>query len=228
MEFTLQNLVNQYLAHVEKGEISTSTCQAYSSILTGFLRIVGPDRPAVSITKQDISAYRDKLLALPVNWLRLQEVPPKSQIKKTVSTAQVANSLSYVRGLFSWALNEEVIEISANPAQGIKAPFARKKNRRPFTRGEVDAACNLPMPAKTLSFNLEAWRALPLLARYTGARLGELAQLTGKDVVEVHGVTCLYIYEDISQGTTVRLTVSNCCSTICFSKRFYDFQMVST
>ena len=59
------------------------------------------------------------------------------------------------------------------------------------------------MPS-TNAFDEEAWNALPLIARYTGARLGEIAQLTGKDVVEVHGVTCLHIFERESEGKTTK------------------------
>lgn len=105
-----------------------------------------------------------------------------------------------------WACrqNSHHIDLADNPANGIKAPFAGDKKKRPFTREEVDAACQLPMPPTTKAFDAEAWKSLPLIARYTGCRLGEIAQLTGKDVVEVQGVICLHIVERVSEGKTTK------------------------
>jgi integrase len=199
---TLRALVDQYIAHVKSGQITATTLQACASHLEGFLGIVGEDRPTQSITKQDIAAYRDRLLQLPLNWMRLSELPPPDQAKKTVSPGQVANALMYVRGFFQWAIDEGKVEPMLNPAQGIRAPTARAQKRRPFTRPAVDAACKLPMPVKTNAFDEESWCALPLLARYTGARLCELAQLSGKDVQDVHGVRCFHIYEREHEGRT--------------------------
>jgi integrase len=201
---SLRELVDRYMAYVQRGQVTPATLQSYSSHLEGFLRIVGEDRSAQTVTKQDITAYRDRLLALPLNWMRLTELPPPGQIKRTVSPAQVANALTYVRGFFSWIIDEGLVEPMLNPVQGIKAPFARAQKRRPFTHKEVEAACKLPMPANTTAFDEEAWRTLPLLARYTGARLGELAQLTGKDVVKVHKVQCIHVYEAEHEGRTTK------------------------
>lgn len=201
---TLRALVDRYLAHVQQGDLTPATIQAYNSHLGGFLRLVGGDRPAESIQKHDVTGYRDQLLKIPVNWMRLKELPPPGKIKRTISPAHVDNALAYVRGMFQWAIDEEQIELGANPVRGVKAPFAGEKKNRPFTKDEADAACNLPMPSNTRSFNEEAWKSLPLLARYTGARLGEIAQLTGKDVVEVQGVTCLHIFERMSEGRTTK------------------------
>lgn len=201
---TLGALVERYLAHVRQGDLTPATIQAYTSHLGGFLRIVGENRTAESIQKADISAYRDRLLMLPVNWMRLKEPSPPGQARRTVSPAQVANALAYVKGLFEWAIDEEQIDLDANPVEGVKAPFAGGKKKRPFTKDEADAACNLSMPPSTRAFDKESWNSLPLIARYTGARLGEIAQLTGKDVVEVHGVTCLHIFEREAEGKTTK------------------------
>ena len=76
---TLRALVNRYLAHVGQGDLTPATLQSYNSRLTGFLGIVGEDRMAESIQKADITAYRDRLLKLPVNWMRLKELPPPTQ-----------------------------------------------------------------------------------------------------------------------------------------------------
>lgn len=201
---SLRHLVGRYLAHVQKGDITPATLQSYTSNLEGFLKIVGEDRSAQSIEKIDITAFRDELLSLPVNWMRLKEIPPTEKIKKTVSLCQVSRSLTYARGFLQWAMDDGLIDAKANPATGVKVPSMGSSNRRPFKRKEVEAACRLPMPSKTTKFNEEAWRALPLLARYTGARLGELAQLTCEDVVEVHGILCLHIYEDKIQGKSTK------------------------
>lgn len=201
---SLRTLVDKYLAHIARGDISPATLQAYTSHLEGFLRVVGEERAATSIEKQDLVVFRDKLLSLPVNWMRLQHIPPANQIKKKVSKATVSTALTYVRGFFQWLIDEGPFESRLNPVQGVKVPFTKVNNRRPFTTAEVEQACKIPYPTRHTKFDEEAWTSLPLLARYTGARLGEIAQLAGKDVVEVHGIPCLHIYERQSEGKTTK------------------------
>ncbi len=201
---SLRALVDKYLSHVARGDISPATLQAYTSHLEGFLRVVGEERAAASIEKQDLVVFRDKLLSLPVNWIRLRHIPPANQIKKKVSKATVSTALTYVRGFFQWLIDEGQLESHVNPVQGIKVPFTKVNNRRPFTRAEVEQACKIPYPARHTKFDEEAWTSLPLVARYTGARLGEIAQLTGKDLVDVHGTLCLHIYERKSEGRSTK------------------------
>jgi len=201
---SLRALAGAYLAFVRKGKITPSTVQAYNSHLEGFLRLVGEQALANKITKREITAYRDRLLSLPLNWLRLKELPSGKSKKKNVSPAQVGNALALVKGMFEWAIDEGKIELTTNPVDGVKPPKIGKSARRGFSNEEVDRACALPMPPNAKSFDAEAWTSLPVIARYTGARLGEIAQLNGRGIVEVQGVWCLRIYENLSEGRTTK------------------------
>lgn len=130
---TLRGLVEHYLAHVSKGDLTPATIQSYTGHLGGFLRIVGEGRAAESIQKANVIAYQDRLLTLPVNWMRLKELPQPGGAKRTVSPAQVGNALTYVQRMFEWAMNEEQINLDENPVEGIEAPFAGEKSCS-FTR----------------------------------------------------------------------------------------------
>ncbi len=136
----LRDLADRYMAHIQRGLVAPATLQAYSSYLEGFLKIIGEDRPARSITKQDLTAFRDKLLKSPVNWKRRKKDPRPGETIKTVSPVPVSNSRAYVKGFFQWIIDEGLVDAMLNPVQGIKAPFARAQKRRPFTRQEVESA----------------------------------------------------------------------------------------
>ena len=47
--------------------------------------------------------------------------------------------------------------------------------------------------SKSSLFDEEAWKSLPIFARYTGCRIAELAVLTSNDVLVKNGIRCLRI-----------------------------------
>ena len=77
-----------------------------------------------------------------------------------------------------------------NPAEGVRVEGAQHKAGRAFTREEADKVVKMEPP---LSKQYPQWifPVFSMLARYTGARIGEIAVLEAKDAVEVEAVRCL-------------------------------------
>lgn len=80
--------------------------------------------------------------------------------------------------------------IDHNPAAGVRIEGAKQKQRRAFTDKEADAVLALT-PPNSKKWPAYVFTAFGMIARYTGARLGEIAFLRAEDVVEVQGVRCL-------------------------------------
>ncbi len=110
-------------------------------------------RPIFDIKKRDVLNYKDERV-------------------KLVSHATVNRELAYVSGIFSWAHDQELIEVAHNPAKGVER----------FT----EEAAATPVPKKVLQEILE--RMPPDLGRWIvllknlGVRKGVVYKLDWSDV----------------------------------------------
>ena len=95
-----------------------------------------------------------------------------------------------LRRLFKWCIDEGRLERKDNPCDGVAVARMAPKTRRAPTVAEVDALVALP---KARPIDADAWRLMPLFARHTGARAGEIAQLRAEDVVVEQGIRCFRI-----------------------------------
>ena len=159
-----------------------------------FVAIMG-DVDVTSITKGDIAKYRDTLLQLPKN--RTQAVKNMTIIQqiefaakktsKLLSPKTVANAIKQISPVFSYAVEMGLINI--NPTFGVTVKNTVKKKEveiagRGYTLDNVamlfdDELFNKPSLSHTYGL---ACYWVPLLCRYTGARLSEVAQLDRSDI----------------------------------------------
>jgi integrase len=105
------------------------------------------------------------------------------------------------RTVFGWAVDERFI--SRNPFVGwrMKVPKkTRTRETKAFTDDEIKTILNAALAITVRGKGDVAKRWCPWLAAYTGARMGELAQLRGVDIVEQHGIHALKISPEA--GTT--------------------------
>jgi integrase len=177
---------------------SENTLREYGRALELFItvmgdcRIGGIDRQVVedyfSILKRlpshmNVKAkYRDKTIP---ELLAMNDPP---QEESTISL-----KIERISFMFKWALDEKrKWGIDANPFMGFGQAESEKPTRRPFTRDELLAILQHPDFLNRSFTNSYAFWLIPL-ATYTGARLGELAQLDLKDFVKVDGVDCIDI-----------------------------------
>lgn len=127
--------------------------------------------------------------------------------KKTAS-----DRLKYVCSLLKFA-SRELEWIPRHPWDGIEIAYGTQKSRKPWSTEQISAFFALPLftsytlPAAARA-GLDAAYWVPLLGLFTGARLGELVQLTVADVVEVEGIWCIDINEQqgkhLKTGSSIR------------------------
>lgn len=115
----------------------------------------------------------------------------------------VSLKIERISFMFKWALERgRKWGIDANPFTGFGQAESEETTRRPFTHDELLAILNHPDFIRRSFTNSYAFWLIPL-ATYTGARLGELAQLDLKDFVEIGGIPCI----DINDKDAVEIVV---------------------
>jgi integrase len=98
------------------------------------------------------------------------------------------------RTVFGWAVAEKLI--ARNPFVGwrVKVPKkARTRESKEFTSAEINLILSGALKVTVRSKTDAAKRWCPWLAAYSGARMGELTQLRGADVIEQDGIHALKI-----------------------------------
>ncbi len=144
--------------------------------LTGFL---GHD-DARRITRRDAIRWKDELL--------------ETRAAKSVRDVYVAAA----KAAFNTALNNDVID--ANPFASVKIKVGRKQLNREKGFNDEEAAAILKAAwryrrstKKEHQTTADAKRWTPILAAYTGARIGELTQLRVEDLGEKDGIPFIRI-----------------------------------
>ncbi|MBR0670129.1 DUF6538 domain-containing protein [Neoroseomonas soli] len=155
-------------------DLAPATYESYRATIRRFVRFIGHDDLA-RVTADDVLAYKDK---------RLQEVNPRTG--KPVSAKTVKDSdLSGLKSVFNWAVTNR--RMISNPAANITIKIGKKPKLR--SRGLSDdeatsllrAAWHLKQSGERMQ-TYQAKRWVPWLCAYTGARVGEMAQLRKQDV----------------------------------------------
>jgi integrase len=189
---TVSELIQTYIKahHNTWTPKTTRTHQPKLQLLADYL---GGDRRAEAVTRLDLIDYPDALLKLRKSHQveagksisARQTANPSHRIAATTATTILARATA----MFRWAYNKGYI--STNPAVGlaIKEPKKKKgqRSRRPFNASELVTLFSSPFfkgcksasrrfePGDAIIRDEQFW--LPVLAYYTGARLGELVQL---------------------------------------------------
>ncbi|HVV40380.1 MAG TPA: DUF6538 domain-containing protein [Nitrobacter sp.] len=148
--------------------VTDKTVSEYKSVLTRFVAFIEHD-DATRITPHDVIRWKDKRLA-------------DGRSSKTVKDVD----LSAMKSVFGWGVRNH--KLPSNPAQGVTLKIGKKVNERGkgFTDDEAEAILRAALDhhgtAQEHSKMAAAKRWLPWLCAYTGARIGEVAQLRREDV----------------------------------------------
>lgn len=208
---TVDELIEEYCRHkkVEWTEKTLATHRPKLKLLSDF---IGGDRRADTITRDDLRPYPDALLRLRKNFhlstgktlQSFQTSAEHARIQPSTATTILARTTA----LFRWAFHKGYI--GSNPAEGlsITVPKTKKghRSRRPFTKDELAQLFSAPLFAGSRTRyrrfepgeveNRDAYFFVPVVAYYTGARLGELIQLHFADCVLDGPVPYISINED--------------------------------
>jgi len=198
-DISLLQLGEGFLKQYKKGGFSDASIRKISSAVNSICGILGKNISAENIIKQDIIRYRDVLLNLPVGWQKKSlkgdayDLTPAKENEKSMHPNTVKKQIETAHRIFSWGITDCKLERKDNPVDDVKIIGAGKKtHKRPPNSKECEQLCKLPI-SKSKHFDKEAWDMLPIFARYTACRIGEIAFLTVKDVVIKDDVLCLKI-----------------------------------
>jgi integrase len=149
---------------------------------------------AARLTADDLRRWRDLLL---------QETTKRGTLRSPVTVRD--KYITSVRVTLAYGVDEGMLPENIASAVRVKQPKRVKLRERSFTVEEARAILSAelrPPPARMSREHARARRWVPWLCAYTGARVGEMAQLRTDDVLEVEGVWCLRITPEAGRVKT--------------------------
>ena len=185
---------------ISEGKKKT-TLAKYLASSNEFLEIIG-DLDLIDIGKGHARTYREILKKLPSKYRQKFKGKTIKQVldiehssDSLCSAVSINDKLNAVKQLMAWAVDNEYID--ENPMEGIIVKEAKKRSKAahaPYTMTDIASIFCQNYTKHTSSNAYHFW--LPILALYTGARLGELAQLKVEDIEQKEGVWCIHIQPD--------------------------------
>lgn len=157
------------------------------------------DMPASAFGTEHARSLKERLVRCPQYFAQrpefkgrtLRQVVESSMSYQTITAVTVNNRLRKLTAFFNWCMANAYIE--RNPLTGMKVLAGAAKDARiSFEPGDLQAL--LQTDTLVLEARKHRWRYwLPLLARFTGARLEELCQLHMGDITSHQGIPCIRI-----------------------------------
>lgn len=178
---SLLQIVEDWWNEAQKSGRKPSTYESYRNTAKNLKAFLKHD-DASRITPQDIVRFKDH---------RLEKASPK-----TVKDSDLAG----LKTIFGWAVAN--FRIKSNPAQGVTLKLGKKPRLRSKGFTDVEAKAILkaawtytPSPLETAR-TAAAKRWVPWIMAYTGARVGEIAQLRKQDVRREGDLWIIHITPD--------------------------------
>lgn len=180
-----------------------------------FSNYVG-NRSAKSVERADVREFRDLLLALPMKFrtregyagLPLKQAAAKATLeglpKREPRT--IAKELSALSGFYRWLIREDFAE--TNPTTGLSPKFNKTRGKLPvFTVNQFNQIFSSPLFTRCSAVpgdehmggdaEVRDWRYwIPICSMFTGARIGEIAQLRVNDIKRLEGVWIFDLVSD--------------------------------
>jgi integrase len=194
-------------------------------VVQQFVAFVGNERAVDSITPEEIADYRDVLRDLPPKWashnalkrlnMRDAAVKARELDLPRVAFTTINKHLSTISPLYTWLRKHPRWAGMKNPVDGLHYDDVKGANPRPpFTTPVLNKILQSPLFAgfiadgdehKAGNQHVDDWRKwIPLVCMFTGARIGEIAQLRVGDVRQEHGVWMIHIAHDDSAGQSTK------------------------
>jgi integrase len=174
-DLTLDDLFERWMREAAPSPSTVTTWRSYMRQLKTF---VGHDDPA-RVTKADIVAWKDSLLAA-------------DRVPKGIRDGQLAAT----RSIFNYGLANDLLTV--NPALGVTIRQKKKAGTKMLSYSDAEVARILALATAQTKPDR---RWLPWLMALSGARVGELAQLWGRRIVEFDGVWVMKIAPAEDGGT---------------------------
>jgi integrase len=162
-----------------------STYESYGKTIADLIAFLGDDA-ADKITPKDIVRYKDH---------RLSSINPRTG--KPISAKTVKDSdLAALKAVLGWAVVNHRLPTNAASGITLKPGKPQRLRSKGFTDEEARAllqAADDHLWGRENAKTLAAKRWVPWLCSYTGARVGEIAQLRKQDVRQIDGHHVIHI-----------------------------------
>lgn len=201
--------------------VKADTLRMNREIITWFAQHVGPTFPASAIDKKAVREWKQALAKFPIKAAEVRELRGLSfkkiiianeRLKRpTLSDRTVNKYLSALGAYCQWLMQNGHIE--TNPVDGMHLGKDRGPGKiRPYTSQQLQKIFASPLfagaqsedqlhkPGNVRVRDHRYW--LPLMSLFTGARMGELAQLLVTDVRQDRGRWIIHI---TSEGDTSKV-----------------------
>jgi integrase len=185
---TLTGLVDAWWIEAKATGRKPSTFESYRNTMLKFVKHLGHN-DASKVTPEDVIAFKDA---------RLAEINPRNG--KPISPKTVKGSdLAGLKVVFDWAVANR--KMSSNPATDVTLKLGKERRTRIKGFTDTEAATILRHArdhkrGKERPTTFAAKRWVPWLCAYTGARVGEVAQLRKQDVRQEAGRWIIHISPD--------------------------------
>jgi integrase len=178
---TFETLSGLYLAE-RKGNVKATTYNSVTSACRTLTGLLG-DLDLKTHTRADMVELKEKVVAG----------------RKPLTSNKLLTQLSTV---MAWAVNNGYLERSFD--KGLKIERGAESTRKPFSQEQV---ATIMESANALPVN--DWKRWGMsLGVLTGARIGELYQLTTEDVRQIDGITVIDINKDENGGKSTKTEFS--------------------
>jgi integrase len=170
---TLTGILDGWWTEAKATGRKRSTHESYRNTVVGLVAFLEHDS-AKLVTPEDIVRFKDH---------RLASINPRTG--RPISGKTVKDSdLAGLKTLFGWAVSNR--KLPSNPATGvtIKLGKPQKLRGKGLTEEEAKAILQAALKVTGEGRTDAARRWVPWLAAYTGARVGELAQIRKQDVTK--------------------------------------------
>jgi integrase len=224
----LDSVKKSFLDDKRRAGTSMGACNEIYKAIDDFIEVIG-DKPINAYAKADVRDYLGVIQSIPPNSrkkvvyrdLSLREIAQKANAAKDKGpdVATIHKKFDAVAGFFRW-LNRHYDHMPNNPFDNMR-PQERKNvrdARHPFTTDELNKI--FTAPPYTGAQSASRWLTpgslilkdrgiywLPLIALYSGMRLGEILQLRKGDVKEEEGISYFDVNDD--DGKSVKTSAGH-------------------
>ena len=221
---TLRDVGDLYCAFKGKHDWVAKTATDTRRVLTLAEHAIGAGKPMRSLDAEDVKAVRDLMAVLPPNYakykknakLDLKAVIAKHTKGPAISVKTQDKYFGLFKAFLHWAADENYID--KMPGANVKvagvAKLTARDKRLSYSAAQLDAIFGSPLftghrtdtmrhrPGKLLIRDGKFW--VPLIALYSGMRMGEIVQLLTADVKQEDGIRYFDVTKTEGDGKRVK------------------------
>jgi len=184
---TLEKAIANY-TDIEAPGLKADTWDGRQRAQKTFVEALGAKTPAISITRQMAAEWSGNL------------------VRKGASKRTAVNYVSNVAQLFAFLIQQG--HLTDNPVKGVMVMKKRDKSQRKDEGHEWEAFDLAQLkaiydPKNIIKMTKVHQRWATVLGLYSGARVGEIAQIFLRDIVEEQGIWCIRLTVE-SDGQSIK------------------------